>query len=119
MNILMRNFHGLFDTQDASVGYWKIVEQQRVPHHTVSHSRRLLYRFHNHFHPYAEQLLQELVINDIAGLEALDTRVPELREDFFDATYKPKTTIALRSSADFGSDPAAVLSQSVDLNGSP
>lgn len=111
MKLWAKGFHGLFDTQFATLSHWMVIEQKRVPHHVVTHSQRLSYRFRMHFHPYAERMLVELVSKDIEGLEDLDTRTPELRQDFFEDLYKPKTTVALRSAADLGSEPAAVLSK--------
>ena len=107
----------MLDTQYARLAYWKVIQRERNPHHIVTHTRRLLYRFRMHFHPYAERLMRELIEKDIQGLEELDTAIPELREEFFEALYKPKTSIALRSAADMGSEPAAVVSRAVDQDG--
>jgi hypothetical protein len=117
MTLLLRGFHGLLDTQYASLSHWKVTKKERVPHHIVTHSRRLLYQFRTHFHPYVERLLTELVEKDIEGLEDLDTRLPELREEFFEQLYKPMTSISLRSAEDMGPEPAAVLSRVLEQNG--
>lgn len=111
MTYYLRQFHGLFDTQFYRIGYWKVIKRERVPHHVVTHSRRLLYRFRTHFHPYVPYLLTELVDKDIDGLEALDTRVPELREDFFDARYKPGTTVLPTVVEHFGTTPVGVVGE--------
>ncbi|MFH0728223.1 MAG: hypothetical protein V2B19_18025 [Pseudomonadota bacterium] len=88
MTTRFRGFHGMLDTQYAMLSHWRVTQRENIPRHIVTHSRQLLYEFRNHFHPYAERLVKELVAKDIEGLEALDTAVPELRETFFDDYYK-------------------------------
>jgi hypothetical protein len=117
MTIFTRRFHGLLDTQYATISSWQTTKREIVPHHIVTHSRRLLYEFRMHLHPYPERLVSELVEKDIEGLEALDTAVPELREEFFADRYKPKLAIAPRGAADLGDDPAAVVARVVDADG--
>ena len=112
-----RAFHGVRDTQFAALGHWRVVKQERVPVHLVMYSRRLLYEFRYHAHPYAESLLHELERNDIVGLQELDTRVPELREEFFEERYQPSQAISPRSASDVGGYPAAVLARIVDQDG--
>lgn len=111
MSYYLRQFHGLFDTQYYRIGYWKVIKRERVPQHVVTHSRRLLYRFRTHFHPYVPHLLTELIEKDIEGLEALDTRIPELREEFFGDRYKPGKTVMPTAIADFGSTPVGVVGE--------
>jgi hypothetical protein len=121
MTAYFRQFHGLFDTQFYRLGYWKVIKRERVPQHVVTHSRRLLYHFRTHFHPYVPHLLTELDEKDIDGLEALDTRVPELREDFFEDRYKPGKTVMPTVVEDFGSTPVGVVGElpAKDLDFSP
>jgi hypothetical protein len=111
MSYYLRQFHGIFDTQYFRIGYWKVIKRERVPQHVVTHSRRLLYRFRTHFHPYVPHLLTELIEKDIEGLEALDTRIPELREEFFDDRYKPGKTVMPTVVEDFGSTPVGVVGE--------
>src|SRR5919198_6295485 len=109
----MQGFHGITDQRygrlvgywkpdltivggDRPTGHWEETGRELRAEHIVTHSRRLLYRFRMHFHPYAERLVRELVAADIDGLERLDTKQPELRDVFFDKRYKPTTAAALR-----------------------
>ena len=49
------------------------------------HERNLHYRFYNHFHPYVERLVDRLIKQSVAGLQAIDT---EYVKD--ESTGKPK-----------------------------
>src|SRR5205823_2904496 len=99
-----QNFHGILDSQYAAVSSWRTTEREFVPRHIVTHSRRLLYAFRIHFHPYVERLMSELVQRDVEGLQDLDTAVPELKEEFFKALYQPVKGVAPTNVADFGAE---------------
>ncbi|WON73552.1 hypothetical protein [Nitrosospira sp. Is2] len=58
-----------------------------------------------------------MVAKDIEGLQNLDTMIPQLKEIFFEAYYKPKKSVYFRSSADIGDEPAAILSQALSVDG--
>lgn len=72
------------------------------------HARRILYRFSGHTHPYAQRLVSELIVADVAGLQRLDTDV-DLRRTFFTATYNPQLVIAEVDPALCGDSPVAVV----------
>jgi hypothetical protein len=59
---------------DAELNYW--AGQTGIPKdgkHYIIRDRTLSYRFHVHWHPYVTQLLQRLLRQSTAGLQAADT----------------------------------------------
>ncbi len=84
----VRYFHGAIDTYHAAIGRWKVTKREVKQAHIVESARHILYRFSGHTHPYVQQLVQELVVKDIAGLQRLDTDV-DLRRTYFATEYAP------------------------------
>jgi hypothetical protein len=103
-----RFFHGALDTYFAQLPEWRIVSQERKYAHSVQHSRRLIYKFSGHTHPYAQRLMSELINSDIQGLERLDTDV-DLRRTYFKQEYAPNNVIDRVDPALCGANPTAVV----------
>jgi hypothetical protein len=103
-----RYFHGHIDRYRASHGYWKVIKREHEYLHTVHHSRRVLYRFTTHTHPYAQKLVTELILKDIAGLEKLDTDV-DLRRTFFSKDYAPGKIVEEVDASQLEDSPVGIL----------
>jgi hypothetical protein len=103
-----RYFHGHIDKYRASLGYWKVIKREHEYLHTVHHSRRVLYRFTSHTHPYAQKLVTELILKDIAGLEMLDTDV-DLRRTFFSKDYAPGKIVEEVDASQLVDSPVGIL----------
>ncbi|WP_026600884.1 hypothetical protein [Methylomonas sp. 11b] len=103
-----RYFHGYIDSYKASLGYWTKIKSEHEYQHTVHHARRVLYKFTGHTHPYAQKLMAELILNDIDGLEKLDTDV-DLRRTYFMRDYGASSPIPEIDPALLQNSPVAVL----------
>ena len=51
------------------------------------------YRFHPHFHPYVDTLIERLEKGSVAGLQEADTERALFDGDFFDETYDPSELV--------------------------
>ena len=105
-----RYFHGYVDTYQAQLGYWKVTNREHQYWHTVQSSRRVIYRFSGHTHPYTELLTSTLIGKDIAGLERLDTDV-DLRRPYFTTQYGPSLVVPEVDPQLCGSSAVALLAQ--------
>src|SRR5206468_835684 len=103
-----RYFHGFVDSYRAQLGHWVETKREHQYLHTVQSSRRVIYRFSGHTHPYTELLTRTLVGRDIAGLEALDTGV-DLRRPYFTSQYGPSLVVPEVDPQRCGSSAVAIL----------
>jgi hypothetical protein len=59
------------------------------------------YRFSPHFHPYVQELMQELVEGSVSELQAMDTKDPPLRRNLFSKSdYRPTERVEAAPVAD-------------------
>jgi hypothetical protein len=85
-------YHGYLDEYRNLIGRWVVTDREIKHVHTVEHARRILYRFRDHTHPYAQRLVSELIAADIDGLQRLDTET-DLRRTYFTDTYRPHPVV--------------------------
>jgi len=66
-------FHTFLDTETTRAPAPAGVVEQHSVRHLIVQERSLSYRLTPHFHPYAGQLMQRLLRDSVAGLQAADT----------------------------------------------
>lgn len=105
-----RYFHGKLDNFHELLTQWRVTKQERKFLHSVQHTRRIVYRFTEHIHPYAPKLMTTLINQDVAGLQRLDTET-DLRQPFFTNDYLPTQVVDQLDPAVVGKMAVAVLAQ--------
>lgn len=108
-----RHFHGSSDSYRATLEQWRVSKRETKHLHTVKNTRRIVYRFSAHTHPYAQKLVTELITKDVDGLQRLDTEV-NLRRPFFTSTYAPSKVIDQLDPALCGDAAVALLAQKAE-----